>query len=125
MNVTDWPLYRYTATVERVIDGDTVQVNLSLGDRTYRTRRIRILGYDAPELFSGSNREAGAAAKSALEHLLPPGERVYLATQLDHTSFDRLLATLYVATEGGDLVDVADLMVAGGFGVSTRKVVQV
>lgn len=115
MKTTDWPLYRYRATVDRVVDGDTISVSLDLGDRTYRTRRIRIIGYDAPELFSGDRRDDGARARDALERIAPVGSRIYLATQLDHTSFDRLLADVYVPGHDEELHSVAELMISGGF----------
>lgn len=111
MNVGEWPRFHYAGTVERVIDGDTCQILLDLGDRTYRARRIRILGYDAPELFSGDDREAGAAAKEALAVVIPAGTRVYIKTLLDRTSFDRLLGTVYVEGADGYLYDVADAMI--------------
>lgn len=118
MNVSDWPAYHYAAVVERVVDGDTCAVLLDLGDRTYRMRRIRILGYDAPELFSGDDRARGAEAKAALEAIMPIASRVYVRTQLDRVSFDRLLGTVYVAGNDGGLHDVAELMISGGFGVA-------
>ncbi len=117
MNVSDWPAHHYRGVVERVVDGDTCAVLLDLGDRTYRMRRIRILGYDAPELFSGTDREAGARAKAALEAIMPIASRVYIRTQLDRVSFDRLLGTVYVAGADGALHDVAELMISGGHSV--------
>lgn len=121
MNVSEWPLFRYRGMVERILDGDTISVFLDLGDRTYRSRRIRLLGYDAAELFSGSDREAGADAKAALEAIVPVGCTVYIATQLDHTSFDRLLGVCYAAGSGDELLDVAASMIASGFDVTGRK----
>lgn len=116
LTVEAWPLYHYRAKVARIVDGDTVEVDLDLGDRTYRTRRIRILGYDAPELFSGTNREAGARARDALALLMPQGTSIYLATRLDSESFNRLLAWAYVNDGSGQLQSVADAMIAEGFG---------
>ncbi len=116
MNVGDWPRYHYAGTVERIVDGDTAQILLDLGDRTYRSRRIRILGYDAPEMV-GENRAEGMEAKDALEAIAPVGSRVYIATQLDRTSFDRLLGHVFVEGQDGVLHDVAQLMIGAGFDV--------
>ncbi len=115
-HVSAWPLYRYRGSVRRIIDGDSIEVLLDLGDRTYRTRRIRIIEYNAPELFSGDDRENGALARDALADLLPIGSRVYIETKLDRTSFDRLLGIVYVEGSDGDLYKVSDAMIAGGFG---------
>jgi len=117
-HVSAWPLYHYTAEVRRIIDGDSLEVLLSMGDRTYRTRRIRIIGFNAPELFSGDDREAGALARDALADLLPVGSKVYIETKLDRTSFDRLLGIVYVEDGNGNLYKVSDAMISGGFGVT-------
>jgi len=118
MNVSDFPLYRYRAAVRKIVDGDSIEVDLDLGDRTYRTRRIRIIEYNAPELFSGDDREAGGLARDALADLLPVGSRVYIETKLDRTSFDRLLGIVYVEGSDGNLFKISESMIAGGFGVS-------
>jgi endonuclease YncB( thermonuclease family) len=117
-HVSAWPAYHYTAEVRRIIDGDSIEVLLSMGDRTYRVRRIRILGFNSPELFSGDDREAGELARDALRDLLPIGSRVYIETKLDRTSFDRLLGIVYVEGSDGNLYKVSEAMIAGGFGVT-------
>lgn len=109
-------LYHYKATVLRIIDGDTISVQLSLGCHVYNERRIRILGYNAPELFSGDDRDAGGLARDALADLLPVGSRAYIETKLDRTSFDRLLGVVYVEGSDGDLYKVSEAMISGGFG---------
>lgn len=117
MRKSEWPLYRYRASMVRAIDGDTLECQLDMGDRIYQRRRIRLLGYNAPELFSGDDRDAGRAAREALAALLPAGTLLYIETELDRTSFDRLLARVYVDAGSGELRDVADEMVASGHGV--------
>lgn len=110
MNATDWPLYAYRGEVTRVIDGDTLDVLLDLGLYTSRRVRVRLLGYDAPERFSGSQRVAGAQWRDWLITLLAAhGNRVYLRTERDHTSFDRYLAHVFVAEGDGTLVNVAQV----------------
>lgn len=79
--------------VERVVDGDTVVVTVD-GTR----ERVRLLRIDTPELA----REGEAAeclaeeAATRLGELLPPGERVLLATDVEaRDRFDRLLAHVW------------------------------
>lgn len=117
MNISDWPLYFYRGTVSRVVDGDTIRVVCDLGMRTGRETSIRILAYNAPELFSGNDRENGAAARGYLETIVPVGTQVYLKTQKDRTTFDRYLADVWIEQEG-HLVSIADLMLAGGYGIA-------
>jgi len=118
VRVSDFGLYHYRGTVSRIVDGDTIEVNpFDLGDHTYRTRRIRIIGYDAPEVV-GASKAAGLLAADALADLLPVGSTVYIETKLDRTSFDRLLGIVYVEGSDGNLYKVSDAMIAGGFGVT-------
>jgi len=57
------PVHNYAATVERVIDGDTLAVKIDLGFNTWWAEKIRLRGIDAPELKTG----AGVAAKAFVE----------------------------------------------------------
>ena len=41
-------MYEYAATVERVVDGDTVDVTLDLGFSIQYQARIRLLGINTP-----------------------------------------------------------------------------
>jgi len=116
MKASDWPLYRYKAAVQRVVDGDTIYAEISLGCRVFMVRSIRIIEYNAPELFSGDERGAGSLARDALADLLPIGSRVYIETKLDRTSFDRLLGIVFVEGSDGNLFKVSESMIAGGFG---------
>lgn len=55
-------LFRYAANLVRVIDGDTIVVDIDLGFRTWtKDQRIRLYGIDCPEL----NTEAGKNARLA------------------------------------------------------------
>lgn len=100
-----------------MVDGDTIEATLSLGCRVYILQRIRLIGYNSPELFSGTNRVAGAAARDELSKLIPPGSKVFIATKLDKENLDRLLGTVYGQGEGDSLIDIAASMVASGHGV--------
>lgn len=102
----------YRAVVERVVDGDTVHVMVSLGVDEYAYRMIRIRGVNAPEVFSGppEERERGKAARDFLTQLLPQGTRCRLATQRDTTTFGRYVADI----ELEDGRDVATVLVETG-----------
>jgi endonuclease YncB( thermonuclease family) len=79
------------ATVERIVDGDTLV--LAEG------KRVRLVQIDAPEAQEGEC--FGEEATTALEGLAPPGARVRLEADpaLDHVDrFDRLLR--YVIRDG-------------------------
>ena len=46
-------MYEYNAELDRVVDGDTVDVNIDLGFGIWiRDERVRVMGIDTPELRS-------------------------------------------------------------------------
>lgn len=69
--------YARYATVVRVIDGDTVVMDVDLG--FYLTIRMscRLYGIDAPEVV-GATAEAGKASRDHLMGLLPVGTPVVI-----------------------------------------------
>ncbi len=87
-----------SATVVRVIDGDTVE--LSIGEVT---ERARLLGIDAPESVSPKVPDQcfGAEASQALHDLLPPGSEVRIERDAESRDrYGRLLLYLYRADDG-------------------------
>lgn len=55
------PAYEYRATVKRVVDGDTLDLDIDLGFELRAVTRVRLLGVNAPEVV-GANKAAGLAA---------------------------------------------------------------
>jgi micrococcal nuclease len=61
-------LYHYKALVTRVIDGDTVLVDIDLGFHTWvRDERIRLYGINAPEKNAPGGAEATAFLAGKIE----------------------------------------------------------
>ena len=75
--------YEYNCTVNRVVDGDTVDVDIDLGFGIVLTdERVRIMGIDTPESRTSDKVEKvfGLASKERLKQLL--GKRAVLKTQI-------------------------------------------
>lgn len=70
------PNYTYFATVVRVIDGDTIDVDLDYGDRLRQIRRLRLSHIDAYEKSTAKGKEALAYVQS----VLPVGVEVVVTT---------------------------------------------
>ena len=73
VNVYFYHMYEYQATVLRVIDGDTIEVDIDLGFSTIiKKRRVRFKGIDTPEVRTRDlvEKEAGLRAKERVEGLL-------------------------------------------------------
>jgi micrococcal nuclease len=98
--------WKVPAVVRRVVDGDTIELDLDLGWRVYRNlEHLRILGINAPE----KNTKAGKAAKAFAEALLPAGLQVVVTSQAKPT-FTRTVGAIEIPGKG----DFAALMVAAG-----------
>jgi len=91
--------YVYKARCTRVVDGDTLELDVDLGFNVALTIRGRLLGVDAPELFSGTDRENGKLAKLFLENLVL-NKDLLVNTYKDKTTFGRWLVEVkYVSGE--------------------------
>jgi micrococcal nuclease len=100
----------YRCKLRRIIDGDTVELDVDLGLRIHRTLTLRLGDIDAPEV-RGPERKAGLDATETLRDLIQ-GESLCVRFAGDK-SFDRWVGTLYIEREG-ELVDVNDAMVILG-----------
>ena len=72
-------MYEYRATIIKVVDGDTVDVDIDLGfGIIMKDERVRIMGIDTPESRTRDKEEKkfGLAAKSRLQELLTTDELV-------------------------------------------------
>jgi micrococcal nuclease len=94
--------YEYMAEVVRVIDGDTVDVDLDLGLEIYRRTRLRLASVNAPELHDPSQevRKKAILAKAWLVSRLPVGSEVTVRTFKDRQEkYGRYLAEVLVPSE--------------------------
>lgn len=75
--MTTWT---YPAIVVKIVDADTIRLELDLGLHIWRTENCRIAGINAPEL----NTAEGQAAKAYAITLLPiDAEVLFESRQLD------------------------------------------
>ena len=82
-------MYEYRATIVKVIDGDTVDVDIDLGfGIVLSDERVRIMGIDTPESRTRDKVEKkfGLAAKARLKQLL--GKTCTLKTQINKDGED-------------------------------------
>jgi micrococcal nuclease len=96
-------MFEYTATVLKVIDGDTVDVEVDLGMHTFTKTRLRVLGINAPEVST----ESGRLARLWGRMVLPMGAFVTIKTQKDKTEkYGRWLASIALP-DGQDYATMA------------------
>ncbi|HLT37149.1 MAG TPA: thermonuclease family protein [Enhygromyxa sp.] len=109
-------LYEYFAKLDRVVDGDTVWLNVDLGFRVFARLDFRLYGINAPEMV-GATKTAALASKVELQRLLSQGPLTVRTHKADATDkYGRWLATITVDAKTGP-VEVNEALVAGGFAV--------
>jgi micrococcal nuclease len=76
-------LYNYKATVVKVIDGDTVKLNIDLGFNISWTTPCRLAGINTDELKSKDTvlQESAKGAKTYMELLLKEGSKVTIKSK--------------------------------------------
>lgn len=88
------------ARVQRVVDGDTIVVEIGS-----RTERVRYIGVDTPETVRpNSPVECYGEEASRANTQLVEGETVYLEKDIsERDRFDRLLRYVYIVQDGEPL----------------------
>ena len=104
-------MFNYSATVVRVVDGDTIVLSFDLGFRIYHQACVRLIGIDCPE----RGTQGGTDATAFLNKLCPIGTRCAVITVKDATDkYGRYLAGIYLPGSG----DLAAFLIANGHGIS-------
>jgi len=93
-------MYEYSCTVDRVVDGDTIDVILDLGFDIMFKSRVRLYGIDTPESRTRNKDEkvrgkmAGAFLKDAVDN----GTQVVIQTKLKDSrgKYGRVLGNVIV-----------------------------
>jgi|TARA_R100001460_G_scaffold31189_3_gene61437 micrococcal nuclease len=103
-------MYEYNCTVEKVVDGDTIDVVLDLGFDILYKSRVRLFGIDTPESRTRNKDEKarGKMAGAFLEEAIEDGEKIVIQTKLKDSrgKFGRVLGDVVV-----DGININQLMV--------------
>jgi endonuclease YncB( thermonuclease family) len=81
VQVSDAPSYTYEATIDRVIDGDTLLVVIEAGFGIKVHDKLRLRGIDTPELGTAE----GEKAKKFVASLLPVGSTIIIKSHKSRT----------------------------------------
>lgn len=109
-------MYEYKAKLDRVIDGDTVDVIIDLGFDILWKTRLRLFGIDTPETRTKDleEKKRGLAAKQRLIELLP-NEFIIQSNDYDRGKYGRVLATLFVVNDLNEKVNINDQLITEGY----------
>ena len=106
------PVYIYAATLHRVLDGDTAELNVDLGFRVWGRLLIRLRGYSCPELREIGGPEAAVAARTWMS-----GRKLLIQSYKDQQTFAQWVADVWVFTDHWEAL--GDLLVSGGHATVT------
>jgi len=99
-------VFEYKCNLVKVVDGDTVDVDIDLGFGVWlRKQRIRLYGIDTPESRTRDKVEKvyGLAAKDFLSKMLSTGEMSIKTHKDAKGKFGRILGELFMKTSLGEL----------------------
>jgi len=107
-------MYEYACRVTRIVDGDTVVMELDLGFHLSYSTHARLAGIDAPEMKTPQ----GPAAKAHLTELVlnRPGLLVRTVLKHEFEKYGRVLATLFAGP-----VNINAKMIEDGFAVAIKE----
>ena len=109
--------------IDKVVDGDTIDVTIDLGFDLYKKERVRIAGVDTPEKRTRDleEKELGIHAtnwmKDKLTETIKGDEELTIRTELKGGTgkYGRLLGWLYV---GEDDISLNEKMITEGYALS-------
>ncbi len=110
-------MYEYRVSrLHKVVDGDTIDVDIDLGFDVSIYKRVRLAGVDTPESRTRDlyEKKLGLEAKEWLQNRLEVPERIRIKTvKPDSTEkYGRILGWLYI---GDSEVSVNEIMVEEGY----------
>ena len=113
--------YNFRVTeINRVVDGDTIDVTIDLGFDLYKKDRVRVAGVDTPEKRTRNLEEKALGLdatqwlKEKLEGAIDGDDELTIRTELKGGmgKYGRLLGWLYI---GDDLVSINESMILEGY----------
>ena len=113
--------YNFRVTeINRVVDGDTIDVTIDLGFDLYKKERVRVAGVDTPEKRTRDLEEkalgidATNCLKEKLEGALDGDDELTIRTELKGGvgKYGRLLGWLYI---GDEEISLNEMMITEGY----------
>ena len=119
-------MYEYKAIVDRVVDGDTIDVTIDLGFKVWKKMRVRMEGINTPESRTRDleEKKRGLAAKDRLIEILKFNDNECVLKVSGVGKYGRALATVLVNSlsplngeDGITLIDVNRQLIEEGHAI--------
>lgn len=112
-------MYQYKCKINKVLDGDTVDIDLDLGfNIILANQRVRMAGVDTPESRTSNKEEKprGLLSKKKLAEKLPVGSWQIIETQKSDNNDDKFgrILGIFILEDG---TRVNDWLIANNYAV--------
>jgi micrococcal nuclease len=114
-------MYQYSAIVRKVVDGDTLEIDIDLGLSAWiHNEKIRLYGIDTPEVFGvkkgSAEWEHGNVASVFVKERVKENDVVIIETIKDkREKYGRYLALIYIKIDQSLIVGLSDIKTIGNF----------
>lgn len=94
-------MYQYKASVERVVDGDTIDIVIDLGFKISTNQRIRLAGINTPETYNvkrdSEEYKKGVASRQYVEQRIKDNDNLVLIETDKYTGkYGRYIGTIHL-----------------------------
>jgi micrococcal nuclease len=115
-------MYQYKCKINKVLDGDTVDIDLDLGfNIILANQRVRMAGVDTPESRTTNKEEKprGLLSKKKLAEKLPVGSWQIIETQRSDNNDDKFgrILGIFILEDG---TKVNDWLIANNYAVAYK-----
>ncbi len=114
-------MYQYKATIKKVVDGDTLEIDIDLGLSVWiRSEKVRLYGVNTPEVY-GVKRgtaewEQGNKASDFVKMVLKEADEIIVETVKDKKEkYGRYLAVVFIKIDQNELTGLTDIRTVGGY----------
>lgn len=95
-------MYKYKAKIERVVDGDTLDIIVDLGFKITTNQRLRLKGINTPETYNvkkdSDEYQKGILAKDfVIQRLAENNNEAIIETGKDTGKYGRYIAEIWLA----------------------------
>lgn len=114
-------MYQYNAVIRKVVDGDTIEIDIDLGLSTWvHNEKIRLYGIDTPEVYGvkkgSAEWERGNLASEFVKKYLVENNQVIIETIKDKKEkYGRYLALIFIQIDRSVLTGLVDIRSGGDY----------
>lgn len=114
-------MYQYNAVIQKVVDGDTIEIDIDLGLSSWvHNEKIRLYGIDTPEVYGvkkGSLEwdRGNLASEFVKEHLKEKDEVIIETIKDKKEKYGRYLAVIYIKIDQNIITGLTEIRSIGDF----------